>query len=452
MNQNKKIPILIIAPFFAPQTHAAMFRVHKLVKYLPQYGYKPIVITTDINYNYNEDLSLLDEFSDDVEIHRVRYIEPTIRGLRMAFGGKDRTFKTMKKNFKSNLNNDVIQNTNKPNFIKRIKSIIQHFIMNMPDAHWTWTSPAIKKASELIEKNNIKLFYTTTNPNSVLKIGNNIKNQNNILWISDFRDPIGYINRYKTSNKYFQNYDMNIIKNAMNNADFITGLASSYEEIFINLYNIKKDKFKFIPTGLDNQYITNVNNKTMEDYLLFSGEFLIEYGEYFFKVFNTLIENENFKNLKIYFVGRKEINQPMVLNILKEVPKTINNLTFIDHIPQLELYKLIVNAKACLLVAGFDSRWYCNYAKMVDYIALNKPVITVVPEKSEAKQELDKANLGLHLTGNFDEDIELLSTFLNKKDYDNLKDDYYKTYFASSQVKSFAEIFDNLLGINNDKK
>ena len=62
--------VLIITPYFAPQSHAAMFRVHKLAKYLADYGWKPIVLTTDTNYLYNEDESLLAELPEDLEIHR----------------------------------------------------------------------------------------------------------------------------------------------------------------------------------------------------------------------------------------------------------------------------------------------------------------------------------------------------------------------------------------------
>src|SRR5690606_41469670 len=87
----------MLVPYFAPQTHAAMFRAHKLAKYLPEYGFRPVVVTTDINYLYNEDPRLLEELPDCVQIHRARYIEPTARGLRMAPGGRDRTCSATKK-------------------------------------------------------------------------------------------------------------------------------------------------------------------------------------------------------------------------------------------------------------------------------------------------------------------------------------------------------------------
>ena len=54
--------VLIVTPFFAPQNHAAVFRAYKLAKYLPQFGWKPVVLTVDTQYEFNEDPALLSNF------------------------------------------------------------------------------------------------------------------------------------------------------------------------------------------------------------------------------------------------------------------------------------------------------------------------------------------------------------------------------------------------------
>ncbi|GIT98133.1 hypothetical protein [Sulfurovum sp. TSL1] len=454
MNSNKKIPILIIAPFFAPQSHAAMFRVHKLVKYLPQYGYKPIVVTTDINYNYNEDLNLLDELTEDVEIHRVRYIEPTIRGLRMALGGKDRTFKAMKKNIKMNSSNDSDSNRiTKTSFLKKLKSDIQNFFKTIPDAYWTWVDPATKVSNELIKKHNIKLVYTTTNPDSVLKIGLNLKSKNAIKWISDFRDPLGYGERYNTHHKLIDENIKNLHLRSMNIADKITGLSSSYEQIFKDLYHIQSNKFQFIPTGIDDEYIDDTRLMDNEEkYLIFVGEFQEKYDDYIFKVLDNVVEKENIQ-FKIKIIGRKEINFKNISKYMDQYKYVNQAIEFIDHIPQLELYKEIKNAHSCILLTGGENFWWCNFAKMVDYIALQKYVISDVYESSEAKKELEKTGKGIFLTKNLDNDIKIVTDHMEKTIDDfQSENEYYKRYLSSSQVKSFVEVFDNLLGMNDDKK
>ncbi len=44
-----------------------------------------------------------------------------------------------------------------------------------------------------------------------------------------------------------------------------------------------------------------------------------------------------------------------------------------------KLYELIVNAKAAVLIPGHTALWWTNFAKMVDYIALQVPVLAMVP-------------------------------------------------------------------------
>lgn len=448
-----KIPILIIAPFFAPQSHAAMFRVHKLVKYLPEYGYKPIVITTDINYNYNEDLTLLDELPSDVEIHRVKYREPTMRGLRMFFGGKDRTFKAMKKTF--NVDPFVKYGTNdnkgkKKNFLRKIYSNIQHFFLTIPDAYWTWVHPASKEAKLLIKKYDIKLFYTSANPDSVLKIGLNLKDEYDIKWISDYRDPVGYGDRYNRANSLAKKIDQLWIKNSMREADVITGLSSAYQKIFQDLYAVPEKKYYFIPTGLDEKYVVKSESMGGTRYLLFIGEFQTKYDDYLFKIISKSIDqNLIIEKFKIKFIGRKEINEPIVTKLLTPYISLQNICEFIDHMPQIELYEKIQNAHACILISGGENFWWCNFAKMVDYIALKKSVLAHVSDPSEARSELDKSGLGVFLEGDESEDVKIFSTFMNSKNSTG-ENEYYKKYLASSQVKEFSKIFNNLLKEGNE--
>lgn len=198
--QNKNI--LIITPFFAPETHAAVFRAYKLVKYLKREGWNPIVLTVDTNYVYNEDISLLEDLGE-VEIYRTKYIEPSLRGLYMWITGKDRTFKTLKK-LEQNIENtnSIESNTilNKESFFKNYlyKYLLDNYL-NVPDRFWTWRKGAVKKANQLIKEKNIQYVYTTSLPFTTFQIGNRLKKKHNIKWIADFRDPIMYSLRNHSS-------------------------------------------------------------------------------------------------------------------------------------------------------------------------------------------------------------------------------------------------------------
>lgn len=86
MNTAQLEPILLVAAHFAPESHAAMIRAFKLAKYTPAFGFRPIVVTTDTNDVYLEDDGLLPQLPPEVVVIRARYVEPTLRGLRMLAG------------------------------------------------------------------------------------------------------------------------------------------------------------------------------------------------------------------------------------------------------------------------------------------------------------------------------------------------------------------------------
>ena len=151
MSKNKSI--LIVTPFFAPQSHAAVFRTYKLAKQLPQWGWKPYVLTVDTNYIFNEDELLLEKLPAEVEIIKSKYIEPTLRGIRMAVGGKDRSFNALKSS-----GDFSEQNSAKAKPIKSItQSAYRYALENWsynPDSYWTWFHTASRKGKEAIKKHN----------------------------------------------------------------------------------------------------------------------------------------------------------------------------------------------------------------------------------------------------------------------------------------------------------
>jgi glycosyltransferase involved in cell wall biosynthesis len=441
--KNKKV--LVITPFFAPETHAAVFRAHKLVKYLKKEGWEPIVITVDINYIYNEDLNLLDELKD-IPVYHTMYIEPTLRGLKMWITGKDRTYKTLKKQQSEITNKTEINKTlveNKSFFQKVYNYCLNHYLKK-PDRFWTWKKSAIKKAEQLIKEENIGVVYTTCLPFTTNQIGIALKKSTGVKWVADFRDPVTYAKRMYSSIPHIYKKQKSIQDETFKFADHITVLSSSYKSIFYDQYEgLYNDKISFIPTGLDDDYIPE--EQKIENSIVFVGEYLKEYKDYFFKIFLKVLEvlpDNQRPILKI--IGNKDINEKQALPFVKLLHLE-ENIVFLDHMPQQQLYIEIKRAKCGLLIPGMNSLWWTNFAKMVDYIALQKPVISLVPNISEARSELEKANLGIFLGEDENENVELLHKYFALDNFDvQPNKDFCERYLASKQVEAFIEVFKKL--------
>lgn len=453
MNECQLTPVLIITPYFAPQTHAAMFRVHKLVKYLPEHGYKPIVLTTDINYLYNENSELLKELPDCVEIIRTRYIEPSMRGLRMALGGRDRTFKNTKSTTEYSSEPSVGSLAEKTNPIRKVLSSVYstltQFLYNIPDAHWTWSLASKKTAEALVKEYDIKLMYTTANPYSHLGMAGHLQEKFNLKWLADFRDPCGYGVKHGVDNYLGSKIQHSLLSKTMVKADKVSGLAETYSSIYSDLFGLDNRKFSFIPTGIDDAYLPEPENNIVSysNHIIFAGEVMKEQSDYVFNVIQAMDVDGKFQ---LTFIGREEINRPIVENITSNIKNWSVPVNFIDHLPQSELYIILKSAKACILAMGSNRQWWNNFAKMVDYIALGVPVVADVPYCSEAKKELSRAKLGFFLErDSLEQDANHLRDWLENIDNNGIEVDYRKRYLASSQVAAFARLFDELSGKDN---
>lgn len=441
---NKKV--LIITPFFAPETHAAVFRAHKLVKYLKRLGWQPFVITVGTNYEYNEDSKLLEEL-EGIPIYRTKYIEPSIRGVKMALGGKDRTYKTLKSQgvFKESFSDNKTSTKGRVTKSKLTSRFYQYILkryLKNPDRFWTWKKEAIKTAKKLIKKENITLVFTTTMPFTVNEIGLELKKTMPIKWVADFRDPITYGKRFHSNVPQVFAKQRKIQDLTFKYADKITGASSSFGMIFHDQYEgIYDDKFKFIPTGIDNDYIPKSIEKK-ENTLVFVGEYLKDYKDYFFRLFKEAIQDipkTNIPNIEI--IGNKDINESVALPYIKAL-NLEEYIQFYDHMPQNKLYQKIEKAKYVLLINGDRAYWWCVFAKMIDYIALKKQVLAFVPEISEARKELKRANTATFLQFNEKDSVQKLQDILTSPVvFNKPNENYCKRYLASSQVEAFTNIF-----------
>jgi glycosyltransferase involved in cell wall biosynthesis len=437
--------VLIVTPYFAPQSHAAVFRAYKLAKYLPSLGWKPYVVTTDWNYLYNEDPHLLSDLPPEVEVFRARYVEPSVRGLRMLLGGRDRTFKAVKAEARAQtVTSPAAQRSS---FAQIAYKYLLDRWLHTPDEYWTWKRPAMTMARRLMREKQIPLVFTSANPYTCHQIGRELQREG-ARWVADLRDPHAY--NARTSSPYFPVYarQLAIERAAVRSADAVTVAAQAIALICTDLHDCRSpERFHFIPTGLDDALRPECSEPLRPyPYLIFSGEYLREYGVEFLRTFKAANEHPDVSALgyRLLLVGRMEVNGH--LRAAVDELGLQDCIEFVDHMPQKDLYSLIAGAKAGVVLSAPLHQWWCLYAKMVDFIALRKPVIALVPDPSEARTRLTKAGLGVFLEANHEAAVSTLVDFLSgRKTPGQPNAEECDLYLASSQVRSFAAVFENLL-------
>lgn len=441
--------VLIIAPHFAPETHAAVFRAHKLAKYLPDHGWKPYVLTVDTNYQYNADPGLIDDLPDEVEIIRARYIEPTVRGLRHAMGGEPRTYSKLKTGGTAEqapASAGAVDVAATPRRLaSRAYTLARVHTLSVPDVYWPWVRPAIRAGKRLIERNGIDVVLSTAMPYSAHRVGRALQRLGP-AWVADFRDPIGYAAKMSSPHPHVRSRQQAIVRDTLLHANTVTTTSSSYALIYTDLFGpITRQPIRFIPTGVDETLMPEgrMANAT-RPYLVYVGEIMANQGEVFFAILGAALRDDA-RGHRLIVVGHEAINRRRLAPVLAK-HHIEDRVIVVDHAPQAEVYRLLASARAGILAPGKDAYWWNLHAKLVDYVGFRKPVLAIVPDPSEARSVLQRTGLGVFLDGTPEQATRTLASFLDGELQPGKPvPDECDRFLCSSQVAAFSDVFDALV-------
>jgi glycosyltransferase involved in cell wall biosynthesis len=392
MSTEKKI--LIITYYWPPAGGPGVQRWLKFAKYLPEFGWKPIIYTPE-NPSYPLlDESLMKDVPEDLEIVRTKIWEPY--QLAEKLNKSNKKFKAGQFDVGSN---------------QSWKSKLSIWVRGnffIPDARIFWVNPSTQFLEQYLKINNIETIVTSGPPHSMHLIGLNLKKKfPNLKWIADFRDPWTEISYYKhlkltnRSDKKHRQLESEVFKNAD-----IT-LATSYT-----------DAENFRKNGANAFCITNGFDETDASTSLSMTEkaskFTLSYigvleqlrnPENLWKALDNLVKNNSdfAENFNLKFVGR--IDDKILEVIDKSSLKNhIQNLGYVSHDKAVDE----MSKSSLLLITNFpnDSSKGIIPGKIFEYLATGKQIISFGPNEADVAKILDQTKAGKHFGYNDSKQIE----------------------------------------------
>ena len=391
--EDKKI--LIITYYWPPAGGPGVQRWLKFAKYLPEFGWKPIIYTPE-NPSYPLlDESLMKDVPEDLEIVRTKIWEPY--QLAEKLNKSNKKFKAGQFDVGSN---------------QSWKSKLSIWVRGnffIPDARVFWVNPSTQFLEQYLKINNIETIVTSGPPHSMHLIGLNLKTKfPDLKWIADFRDPWTEISYYKhlkltkKSDKKHRQLESEVFKNAD-----IT-MATSYTDA----ENFRKNGANAfcITNGFDE---TDSNSQTLQPSNS-PTKFTLSYigvleqlrnPENLWKALDNLVKtNADFaKNFNLKFVGR--IDDKILEAIERSSLKNhIQSLGYVSHDKAVdEMAK-----SSLLLITNFpnDSSKGIIPGKIFEYLATGKQIISFGPNEADVAKILDETKAGKHFGYNDFKEIE----------------------------------------------
>ena len=401
--------VLIITYYWPPAGGPGVQRWLKFVKYLRDYGIEPVVYVPENPHYPLLDEGLSVEIPRNLEIIRKPIFEPY--SIASLFSKKDT----------EKISSGLIPDEEKQGLLQKMMLYIRgnYFV---PDARKFWVKPSVEFLLEYLEDNTIRTVITTGPPHSLHLIGMGLKEELDIRWIADFRDPwtsIGYHDQLKltsTTKEIHKEMESRLLKAA--------------DQIITTSFTTKRE-FKEITTTpitvITNGYdVEKIDRPSLDEHFSIShiGSLLAGRNpQNLWKALAELIsENEDFRNdFRLKLVGA--VGEGVLESIKSAgLEASLELCGYVSHKRALEMQQ----ASQLLLLIEIDSVETTGIipGKLFEYMAANRPIVAVGPANADIQKIITETNTGKFF--GYSEKNEVKEFILSS--YNSFKQGELKTY------------------------
>ncbi len=369
---------LIITYYWPPAGGPGVQRWLQFVKNFKDFGVDSIVYVPENPHYPLVDPSFVSEVPENIEIIKQPIKEPyRLAGL-------------LSKKKTNQISSGIISDK-KQSFIEKLMLYIRGNFF-IPDARIGWVEPSVKFLFDYISENPIDVIITSGPPHSLHLIGMKLKDQLNVKWIADFRDPWTTIHYHKSMRltKVSEAKHKELEKKVLSEADLIVVTSHTTKKEFKEITN---KPIEVITNGyVTSEDITPVLDEQFS--IAHIGSLLSERNpKVLWKILAEIAsENASFKNdLRIKLAGT--VSEEVLLSISEnELTDCFELLGYVSHS---EALKLQHNSQLLLLVEidSLDTRSIIP-GKLFEYLAAHRPILGFGPKGSDIEGILNETNSG----------------------------------------------------------
>ncbi len=377
---------LFITYYWPPSGGAGVQRGLKFVKYLPEFGVEPFVLTVDPDQASYPivDPSLLIEVPREVQVIRTKSFEPL--RILAAIGGKNA------------VPHAGFAGAEREGMARRAMRWVRGNWM-IPDARRGWVKHAVKAAAEIIEREKIGTIVISSPPHSSQLIGLELKKRFPMLrWIADLRDPWTdiYFTKELMKGPRAERLDKRWEAQVMHRADAIVVVGPSMKRSFGSRYGKEvEEKITVIPNGYDQADVARIAKPALD-----RDRFRITYvgtmaGSYDPRVFFeaiAAIRGQVAKPIELRFVGSVATE----IRRMAEATGVGDLCTWVATVPHDEALREMAAAHMLLLVIpGGAGEERILTGKLFEYIGMQRPVVGIGPANGDAAAIIDACGAGM---------------------------------------------------------
>ncbi len=363
--------VLIVTYYFPPSGGPGVQRVLKFVKYLPEFGWQPHVLTVcDADYPARDE-SLLAEIPRHVTLHRTKIFEPY--SLYRKLTGKPANAPVDVEN--------IPQGGKKASLAESAAEFIRSTFF-IPDARIGWYPYAVPVGHRIIREHNIDAIYSSSPPYTTAVIARKLHRSTGVPWVAGFRDPwTGFLS---TPDRWFlpRAIDNYLERSAFRDANLVEAAwRGILKDIITKDPKLDQAKLAYLPNGFDRDDYPSFDQQPNQRFTVtYTGSM---YGkrnpQTFLQAVEELVRDGKVDPQKILlrFIGRfgGEVRAMLASSAVRESIETVS------YLPHSQSVGALLSSDALLLIvdeaAGSDE---IVPGKVFEYIGADRPIIALAPE------------------------------------------------------------------------
>ncbi len=419
--------VLVITYYWPPAGGPGVQRWLSFARYLPEFGFQPLIFVPDNPHYPIKDESLLADVPPKLPVYRQKIFEP----YSLA--------KTILGNKTNTISSGIIR-VGSQSWSEKIMLWIRGNLF-IPDARKYWIKPAAKRILKIIQEEGIDTVISTGPPHSLHLIGLEVRRKTRVKWIADFRDPwtsIGYHSKLKLGSAARKKHKR-LEKQVLNSADKIITTSRTTREEFSG---ITSKPITVITNGFEAS--TSSERLPLDQAFTFSfiGSLLSGRNPInLWKVISELIE----ENQQL----AEQLNIKIVGLISEDVLKSIHHYGLKDHttiIPYVSHKEAqeYQRRSQVLLLLEIDKAECKGIipGKLFEYMSAKRPILAIGPAEWEAGLIVESTKSGVYY--DYQTLMELKTKILEwyelfRQDNLHIASDSIEMYSRRSQTKKLAE-------------
>lgn len=353
MRVEKKV--LVVAYHYPPLGGGGVFRTLKFTKYLPQFGFKPYVLTVKNAMYHARDPTLLKDIPKEAKIFRTISLE----------------HKLFPKPFYA------LKTTPKWIFV--------------PDENIGWLPFALRQGEKIIKTEGIDVIYATAPIYTNLLIGYFLKRRTGKPLVIDFRDPWtqNVFTKYPTiiHKKIEEKMERTVLKFT----DYVITTTEPMRLKLIEKYPFIRGKCATITNGFDPEDFTGLTRSApREKFTITYTGFLygLRTGKHFLIALKELIKEkkETESRIQVLFAGPPN---KQTADLVRELGLQ-NVVRIFGYISHQESLKLMVDSDVLLLIIAAEESYDEKIGSLMipgktfEYLGAKRPILALVPSGATA--------------------------------------------------------------------